>query len=202
MSGNYAAIVQDNVQKLFENKARDLAFELGATQDGDQLTFRAFGGECIINPQGIFRDGQPLDGPSGVVVSLYALKVNPLLVKETPFKAYKEMDDSMPYAGAFATHTEQILVPKVEAIHAKRDFIADKLDGGPGPDDLPGDFSLLLSPLPKIRLCYIFYLPDDDFPASVTCLFSNNAGLLMPTDGLADVGEYTSRTILELLEIG
>ncbi|MBI9076090.1 MAG: DUF3786 domain-containing protein [Desulfatibacillum sp.] len=199
MSGNYQAIIQDNVDALFRDTSRDLEKALGATRNGDEILFRAFGSQCAITPLGISLDGQPLTGPSGVVVSLYALHSKDLPVKEYPFKAFKEMNDSMPYAGAFATHTEHILVPKVEAIRANMDAILERLDGNTGPDDLPGDFSMVVSPLPKIRLCYIFYLPDDDFPASVTCLFSNNAGDLMPTDGLADVGEYTSRTILNLL---
>ena len=62
-----------------------------------------------------------------------------------------------------------------------------------------GDFSFVVYPLPKIALCYIFYDPDEDFPASVTCLFSNNARRFLPLDGLADVGEYTSRKILEIV---
>ena len=39
-----------------------------------------------------------------------------------------------------------------------------------------------------------------DFPASATCLYSNNANRFMPTDRLADVGEYTSRKILNLID--
>jgi len=42
---------------------------------------------------------------------------------------------------------------------------------------------------------YIFYEPDDDFAASVICLYSNNALLFLPVDGLADVGEYCSKKI-------
>ena len=199
MSANYQAIIQDNVNALFKDTGRDIEKALGAARNGDEILLKAFGGQCSITPEGISLDGEPLTGPSGVVVSLYALHAKELPLKETPFKAFKEMDDSMPYAGAFTTHTENILVPKVEAIKANMDIILEKLDGTPGPDDLPGDFSMVVAPLPKIRLCYICYLPDDDFPASVTCLFSSNAGELMPTDGLADVGEYTSRTILNLL---
>jgi hypothetical protein len=33
----------------------------------------------------------------------------------------------------------------------------------------------------------------------VVCLYSSNANRFMPMDGLADVGEYTSKTILELV---
>jgi hypothetical protein len=62
-----------------------------------------------------------------------------------------------------------------------------------------GDFSFLLFPLPKVALCYIFYLPDEDFPASVTCLFSSNATSFMPLDGLADVAECSSRKIIQLI---
>ena len=61
--------------------------------------------------------------------------------------------------------------------------------------------SLLLYPLPKIALCYVFYMPDDDFPASATCLFSSNAGDFMPLDGLADMAEYTSKKMIELAKI-
>jgi hypothetical protein len=47
-------------------------------------------------------------------------------------------------------------------------------------------------------LNYIFYLADDEFPASATCLFSNNALSFLPIDALADTGEYCSRKIIEL----
>jgi len=49
--------------------------------------------------------------------------------------------------------------------------------------------------LPKIALLLIFYLPDEDFPASATCLFSTNALSFMPLDGLADVAE-TSKALM------
>jgi len=53
--------------------------------------------------------------------------------------------------------------------------------------------------LPKIALLLIFYLPDEDFPASATCLFSSNARSFMPLDGLADVAEYTSNALIGLV---
>jgi hypothetical protein len=105
----------------------------------------------------------------------------------------------MPYVGAFITHTQQVLVPHVPRIKEAAGQITEKLNGPTDSFETVGDFSFVVYPLPKIALCYIFYEADEDFPASVTCLFSNNANRFMPVDGLADVGEYTSKTILHLL---
>ena len=106
----------------------------------------------------------------------------------------------MPYAGAFTTHTQNILVPCVGKIKERSETIINSLNGRDVSSIFGGDFSFLLNPLPKIALCYIFYEADDDFPASVTCLYSNNAVLFLPIDGLADVGEYTSRQISNFLD--
>jgi hypothetical protein len=73
------------------------------------------------------------------------------------------------------------------------------LQGQPPEGDSPGDWALVLYPLPKIALCYQFYLPDEDFPANVTCLYANNADRFLPTDALADVGEYMSRALIAQL---
>jgi hypothetical protein len=105
----------------------------------------------------------------------------------------------MPYVGAFASHTERILVPQVEKIEKAQTLIIKTLHGREASDMTGGDFSFLVRPLPKIWLCYIFYCADQEFPASATCLYSNNARTFLPIDALADVGEYTSRTMLTML---
>ena len=78
-------------------------------------------------------------------------------------------------------------------------IITKIFNGKEAPDGISGDFSFIVYPLPKIALCYIFYEADDDFPASVKCLYSNNAQQFLSVDGLADVGEYCSKKILELI---
>ena len=138
-------------------------------------------------------------GVIGILLSLYALHATADLPVLEPFKAFKEFPDSAPYVGAFASHTEQILVPAVEQIKTRTDIVAERLGGRPAPASVSGDFAFVVRPLPKIYLCYIFYEADEDFPPSVTCLYSANANRFMPMDGLADVGEYTSKTILDML---
>jgi len=200
MSNNYAKIVQDNLEKLFENIPTDLADALPAQQNGDAFLFEAFGETCEIRSDGIFLGEVQQAGVIGILISLYALNAKPETCLIEPLKAFKDFPNSMPYAGAFVTHTQQILVPYVDNIESSSDRIIETLKGCKAPSNVGGDFSFMVYPLPKIALCYIVYEADEDFPASVTCLYSNNAHSFLPIDALADVGEYTSKKMLDLVQ--
>jgi len=200
MTDNYSKIVRNNLDRLYGNLPPDLAKNLPAEQDGDRFVFDAFGEKCLIEPGGIALGEEEHASVLGILISLYALNACPDICVPAPFKAFKEFPDSMPYAGAFATHTEQSLVPAVSDIRKNVRAITETLNGGDAPTGTAGDFSFTVYPLPKIALCYIFYEADDEFPASATCLYSNNARLFLPVDALADVGEYSSRKILKLIE--
>jgi len=199
MGNNYAKIVQDNLKKLYENFPADLAGGLPARQNGDSFLFEAFGEPCEIRSDGIYLDKVQQIGVIGILISLYALNAKPETCLVEPLKAFKDLPNSMPYAGAFVTHTQQILVAHVDAIEGSRSRIIETLNGCEAPSNAGGDFSFMVYPLPKIALCYIFYEADKDFPASVTCLYSNNAISFLPIDALADVGEYTSKKILTVI---
>jgi hypothetical protein len=196
---NYAEIIKKNLEQLYSPIAADLADRLPAEQIEDGFIFQAFGQSCQIGPQGIKLGDTDETGPKGVVISLYALRAAQAACQLRPFKAFREMPDSMPYVGAFASRTEQVLFEQIDGIEQHADRIAQQLNGSQGADSDAGDFSLILYPLPKIALNYIFYRADDDFGASVTCLFSHNAATFLPTDALADTGEYTSKKILDIL---
>jgi len=196
---NYARLAKENLQRLYENLPEDLENNLPADKNGSVFTFPAFGKRCAITPDGISLDGVNPPGVIGILLSLYALHAVSDAPVIEPLRAFKEFPDSAPYVGAFASHTEQILVPVVERIRTRTDIVVEKLDGRPAPASVSGDFAFVVRPLPKIYLCYIFYEADEDFPPSVTCLYSANANRFMPMDGLADVGEYTSKTILDLI---
>lgn len=200
MSSNYAKIVQDNLKKLYENLPSDLVGALPARQNGDSFLFEAFGDTCEIRSDGIFLGEVQQTGVIGILIALYALNAGLETCLVDPLKAFKDLPNSMPYAGAFVTHTQQILVPYVEKIQTSTDRIIEVLNGCKAPVGTGGDFSFMVYPLPKIALCYIFYEADEDFPASVTCLYSNNAISFLPIDALADVGEYTSKKILDIID--
>ena len=198
MTDNYTKIVQENLNQLYANLPRDLAETLPGIQEEKQFRFKAFGRDCRIDPEAVSFSGEPADPVLGILISMYALHARPDPCVIHPLKSFKEFPDTMPYVTAFATHTEQVLVPHVEKIKSGVDLIIDTLNGDLATVE-SGDFGFIVYPLPKIALCYIFYEADEDFPASVTCLFSNNARLFLPVDGLADVGEYCSKTILHLI---
>lgn len=200
MTDNYTKIAHDNLNRLYNNLPKDLGENLPGEQDGEKFTFNAFGEKCLIEPEGITLGDEDHSPVFGILISLYALNACSDICIPTPLKAFKEFPDSMPYAGAFATHTENLLIPHVSKIKKAFQLIIETLNGEVSPVGTGGDFSFIVYPLPKIALCYIFYEADDDFPASVTCLYSNNANLFLPIDGLADVGEYCSKKILELIK--
>ena len=199
MTNNYAAIVRENIDRFYHRLPDNVQGRMGARLDGRVICFRAFGTNCAFSPEGIRLDNVPEEGVLGILVSLYALHAEADVAVAEPYRAFKELPHSMPYAGAFATHTEQVLVSHCHKIEETALGIAAKLDGGKAPENLGGDFSFVVRPLPKISLCYLFYRADEDFPAAATCLFSANAHRFLPTDALADVGEYTSKKILDLV---
>jgi hypothetical protein len=198
---NYDSLIRDNLAAAFARGPGPLVERLPGSQDArGGVTFRAFGADCRISPEAVRLGDRPETGPRGVVLSLYAAGAGPEALVMAPTVAFRELPGSMPYQGAFTANAERPLVPRVPGIRAARERILLLL-GGPDapPEGTPGDFSLLLFPLPKVALLYIFYDPDEEFPASATCLFSNNATTFLPLDGLADTAEYTTRRMLELI---
>lgn len=196
VADNYEVIVRQNLARLYADLPGDLAANLPGEQDKDSFIFEAFGEKCRIEPDRIILGDGNHPSVLGILISLYAINCRPDPCVPFPFKAFREFPDSAPYVGAFTTHTEQVLAPRVDTIRENLPSIREILKGEDAPAGTGGDFSVVLYPLPKIALCYIFYEADEDFPASATCLYSNNAGLFLPVDALADVGEYTSRKIL------
>ncbi len=200
MTTAYAAIVRENLKKLYAQDLGQRADAMAARRQENFLLLQAFGTDCRITSGGILLDGAPEEGPRGIIISLYALHAVSVPPVMEPFKSFKEVPNSAPYAGAFANRTEQALVPAVGRLAGVREKIRNRLGGMAAPAAVSGDLAFVVRPLPKISLCYVCYLADEDFPAGVTCLYSQNANLFLPTDALADVGEYTTKAILAVSE--
>ncbi len=202
MSQAYLQIRNDYLAKAWARSKAELAACLPAAIDHDALQFQAFGEPCTLTPTDIRLSGKSATGPEGLLIAMYAGGVPDLPVQLEPLQSFKELPNSMPYQAAFAANAELLLVPHVLNIQARRDSIIAAFSGRINDRPVSGDFSFTLWPLPRIPLYYIFNLPDEDFPASVTCLFAANAQLFMPLDGLADVAEYTGKKLIALLKGG
>ena len=200
MPDNYGGIVQDNLRRLYDNLPLDLPKNLPAKKVGEQFHFNAFGEKCVIGPDGITLGEEEHFAVFDLIISVYALTANPEKCVLLPLKSFNEFPDSISHVAASALPASKLLSPHVSKIKNEMDYIIRKFNGEMGPNDAGGDFSIIVYPLPKIALCYIFYEADDAFPASATCLYSNNANQFMPTSGLADVGEYTSKQILKIID--
>jgi hypothetical protein len=201
MATNYERLIRENLALAYKEGEERLAQTLPARQGAGRLVFRAFGEECSLAPDAIAFSGKTDPGPRGLVVSLYAAHSKPGSVILEPFKAFRDLPGSMPYQGAFTVNSERVLVPHVLKIKEAAEPILQSFSGETNPAGAAGDFSLLLYPLPKIALQFVLYLPDEEFPASATCLFSSNALSFMPLDGLADVAEYTSKALIHLVHL-
>jgi hypothetical protein len=199
MSQAYLQIRNEYLAQAWARSKEKLATCLPAASGHDGLHFQAFGEDCTLTMADILLSGKSATGPVGLLIAMYASTVPDVPVQMQPLKAFKELPNSMPYQAAFAANTEQILVPHVTRIQPHQDLLVSVFAGQLNPDAQSGDFSFTLRPLPRIPLYYIFNLPDDDFPASVTCLFAANASLFMPLDGLADVAEYTGKKLTAVL---
>ncbi|MEJ5365938.1 MAG: DUF3786 domain-containing protein [Desulfosoma sp.] len=160
------------------------------------LAFPAFGRPCSVQRHGVFFDGVLDTGARGVLTAIYLAVVPKWSAPLHPLKAFKEIPNSGPYQAAFAVHAEQCLVPHVPKIRENLESLLSSFSGHRNTDAPSGDFSFTLYPLPKIPLYYIVHEADDEFPAAVTCLFGGDCPSFMPLDALADVAEYTARSLI------
>lgn len=199
MTDNYQKLAKSNVAHVFHAPPSDLAQRLGGKETDVGIALRAFGKRWVLTSEAVIPENEAVSSVEALLVSLYARHNNTAPMQREPFVAFKELPDSAPYAGAFARHAQLSLAPFVPVMDQRRDELCALMDGALAKNPPAGDLAFTLHPLPKIALHYICYHADEDFPAAVTCLYSHNAALFMPTDALADVGEYTAKAIIAML---
>ncbi len=199
MSQNLLDIQKDYLQKAWLRPIDELVAAIPARYEANALHFQAFGEPCEVHREGILLGGEPLRGAEGILIAIYASVVKDEPVQRQPLKAFRQFPGGMGYQAAFALNAEKSLIPYVESIQKKQEELIACFSGTPNKEMKRYDFSFTLYPLPRIPLTYLFNLPDDEFPASVTCLFASNADRFLPVEGLADTAEYTARRIIHLV---
>lgn len=199
MAQNLLDIQQAYLRKVWSRPIREIEDSIPARYEGKAFHFQAFGEPCEIAQEEIRLGGESLQGPEGVLIAIYASCVKDEPIQLQPLKAFRQFPGGMGYQPAFAANAEKVLIPHVHSIQRQQDKLIARFSGHPNKEVKRYDFSFTLYPLPRIPLYYLFNLPDEEFPASVTCLFSSNADRFLPVEGLADTAEYTAKRIVALL---
>lgn len=199
MSKNLFEIQKEYLQKTWARPVRELEEALPARYEENAFQFQAFGEPCEVRREEIMLGGEPLRSAEGILIAIYASFVTNESVELQPLKAFRQFPGGMGYQAAFAMNAERVLIPHVESIRKRQEEIISRFFGSPNSDVKRYDFSFTLYPLPKIPLYYLFNLPDEEFPATVTCLFSSNADRFLPVETLADTAEYTAKRIISLI---
>ncbi len=190
---------RSNLTTLYNNLPPELERLLPGQRDDRVYRLKAFGGFCYIGPEGVDVDHGPDTNTIKRLIMSYALHASEEPCHPTPFKAFRELPNSTPYVDQFTANAEQILNDHIFGIERHLELVLNTFNGELCPDIDGEDLSIIVRPLPKIKLCYNFYLADNELPASVTCLFSNNALSFLPIDALAELGECSSKKIIELI---
>ena len=199
MAGQFLETQLNYLKELYKQCPEDLEDRMLATRENDVFYFKAFGEPCCLSPDGIFLSGERVTDPLGVLIALYALNAHKEAVQLYPLQSFQQIMGSGAYHSASNTFSEKNLIPYVISIQSRKAKIISVLDGcdNKGKEGARGDFSFTLYPLPKVPVFYNFYLPDEEFAASVTCLYAANAKSFLPVDTIGDVMEFTGRKIIE-----
>lgn len=196
---NYHHISLNYLRRALERNTSLLVKALPGNVVEGGIAFRAFGYSCRLTQEGVFLGSELERGPRAIIISIYALNVpDDTVTYTTAWKSFRELPGTMPYWGAFRKNVEEILIPYVPEIHHESARICELLDGC-NAEDAPGDFAIVVFPLPKVPLLYVFSLPDEEFPSEVKCLYAHGSTAFMPVDVLADLAEYTSKRILDII---
>lgn len=199
MKDNYGEIQKIYLRKAWGRSLSELEAALPARRVGNGLQISAFGETCQLLPEQIILGGREIIGPTGILIALYASYVPAQEIVWYPLQSFKEFPESLPYQGTFTAQAEKPLQPHVGTIQRNISRIISLFNGQIPAAPPSGDFSFILYPLPRVGIYYIFYLPDEEFPPAISCLFAANALAFLPVAGLADVAEYTAKKIIELI---
>jgi hypothetical protein len=191
------------IEQIYGQGIDGLERRILARREGKMFYFRAFGRDCCLTSQGVIMDGQPDTDWAGVLVSIYALNASEEDVRLYPLHSFKEIGGTIAQNRAsWVTVAQEELAKTILDIQRYKDQIIKVFDGhdNQGREGARGDFSFTLYPLPKVPLFYNFYLPDEEFAASVTGLIASNARAFLPLDTVGDVVFVTVKTVLEMVQ--
>lgn len=108
--------------------------------------------------------------------------------------SYRELPDGMFYHQAFQGYSGDRLARGFGNDLTALETAAQAIGARKG---RLGDLSFIFDALPRVPICLIYWLGDDDFPPTAKVVFDSSASNYLPTDVLAGVGARLCGLLLD-----
>jgi hypothetical protein len=177
-----------------------LAERISALYDDekDALLLAMLGQEYVITRDGITLRGQKAPETHEAVILDYLLSSG-TNVRELPWRSLGNFNGAA--VADFRKRIELPLAQHAEEFISRANMLLPLFDAFLSPSMIGSDMAITVRALPKISLHVEISRENQEFPAEVWVLFSNNADAFLGAQSLHLLGELLKDRILSLLRI-
>lgn len=183
--------------ELREANLADLAGRTGAAyhQSTGEMGIPLFGKRLIITPELMVLEEKSREkaGLNTQALLLYHLTCSDGVLVTGRWISFRELPDGGFYHQAFQGYTGHQLAKTFQNDIGGLKSAALSLGGRP---EAMGDLAFSFRALPRVPVALIYWLGDEDFPASARILFDASAGHHLPTDACALLGSTLTRRLI------
>jgi hypothetical protein len=141
----------------------------------------------------LFEDSQPVNEME-LTVLLFYLSMADGVSPSGQWISFSELPDGRFYDQAFQGYTGHALSQAFQNDLGAFMQAAEASNGTPFP---AGDAAFAFQVLPHVTLLAVYWLGDEDFPASAKILFDSTAGHYLPSEAYAILGSIMTRRLLK-----
>ena len=175
----------------------DLASRTGAEyqKSTGEVTIPLFGKRFIITPELLVQEIKSGEeaGLNTQALLLYHLTCSDGAPVTGRWISFRELPDGSFYHQAFQSYTGHELAKAFGDDVPGLKRAAVTLEGRP---EAMGELSFSFQALPRVPIAFIYWLGDEDVPASARILFDASAGHHLPTDACALLGSTLTRRLI------
>ncbi len=168
------------------------------SEEDDALLLAMLGQEYVISRTGITLRGQKAPENHETVILDY-LSSSGTTLRESPWRALGDFPGLPPMD--FRKRVELPLAQHVAEFVTRANTLLPLFDAQLSPSIIGSDIAITVRALPKVTLYVEMSQENQEFPAEVWVLFSNNADRFLGAQNLLLLGELFKDRLLSLLRI-
>ena len=178
----------------------DMAARISAlyNEDDDALLLAMLGQEYVVRHEGILLHGQKAPESHAGVILEYLFSPGTSQVMQ-PWRSIGSFAGQAP--AGFRKKVELPVAQYAGDVVARANTVLQMIDAKAVPSLLGSDLALTVRALPKVALHVELSEENQDFPAEVWVLFSQNADEFLSVAGMQALGEIFKERLLGLLRI-